>query len=78
MPLFLFSGTFFPIDPAPDRGSGLLAYATPLYHGVTLCREFVLGQVDWALVPVHVGYLLALVVGRLPVARKTFRRRLIT
>ena len=60
------------------RDSGRSLYATPLYHGVTLCREFVLGQVDWAQVPVHAGYLIVLVIGGYLVARKTFRRRLIT
>jgi len=77
IPLFLFSGTFFPIAQLPGWLQPL-AYGTPLYHGVTLCREFVLGQVDWRLVPVHAGYLLVLVVVGYLVARKTFRRRLIT
>jgi lipooligosaccharide transport system permease protein len=77
VPLFLFSGTFFPISQLPTWLQPL-AYATPLYHGVTLCRELVLGRVDWALVPVHVGYLVALVVIGYVIARGTFRRRLIT
>jgi lipooligosaccharide transport system permease protein len=77
VPLFLFSGTFFPISQLPAWLQPL-AYATPLYHGVTLCREFVLGQVDWPLVPVHAGYLLALVIVGYVIARGTFRRRLIT
>src|ERR1700722_20154538 len=77
IPLFLFSGTFFPVTQLP-AWLRPLAYATPLYHGVTLCRELVLGHVDWALVPVHAGYLLALVIGGYLVARVTFRRRLIT
>lgn len=77
IPLFLFSGTFFPISQLP-AWLRPLAYATPLYHGVTLCRELVLGRVDWALVPVHAGYLLVLVIGGYLIARITFRRRLIT
>ncbi len=77
VPLFLFSGTFFPVTQLPALLRPL-AYATPLFHGVTLCREFVLGQVDWAQVPVHVGYLIVLVVGGYILARRTFRRRLIT
>jgi lipooligosaccharide transport system permease protein len=77
VPLFLFSGTFFPVTQLP-AGLRPVAYATPLYHGVTLCREFVLGQVDWAQVPVHAGYLIVFVVGGYLVARKTFRHRLIT
>jgi lipooligosaccharide transport system permease protein len=77
VPLFLFSGTFFPVTQLP-AWLRPLAYATPLFHGVTLCRELVLGQVDWSLVPVHAGYLLVLVIGGYLVARRTFRRRLIT
>jgi lipooligosaccharide transport system permease protein len=77
IPLFLFSGTFFPVSQLP-AWLRPVAYATPLYHGVALCRELVLGQVDWPLVPVHVGYLLALILGGYLVARVTFRRRLIT
>ena len=37
MPLMLFSGTFFPISQLPGW-LRLLAYATPLWHGVDLCR----------------------------------------
>lgn len=77
IPLFLFSGTFFPISQLP-AWLRPLAYATPLYHGVVLCRGFVLGQVDWPLVPVHLGYLLAVGLVGYVLARRTFRRRLIT
>ncbi|MFZ0668556.1 MAG: ABC transporter permease [Acidimicrobiales bacterium] len=77
IPLFLFSGTFFPISQLPGWLQPL-AYATPLYHGVVLCRSLVLGQVNWAVLPVHVGYLVALVIVGYLVARRTFRRRLIT
>src|ERR1700723_2139514 len=44
IPLFLFSGTFFPISQLP-LGLQYLAYATPLFHGVALCRDLTLGQV---------------------------------
>ena len=36
-PLFLFSGTFFPVDRLPDAIQ-FLAALTPLYHGVALIR----------------------------------------
>src|SRR5262249_24047375 len=44
IPMFLFSGSFFPISrlPAPLE---LIAYLTPLWHGVDLCRMLVLGDV---------------------------------
>ncbi|MDP2658093.1 MAG: ABC transporter permease, partial [Candidatus Deferrimicrobium sp.] len=36
-PLFLFSGTFFPVTQLPGWLQPV-AYATPLWHGVSLCR----------------------------------------
>ena len=56
IPLFLFSGAFFPVS---NLGPALEAFArvTPLWHGVDLTRMLVLGQVDlpWALG--HLAYL---------------------
>ena len=45
IPLFLFSGTFFPVTRLPGWLQPV-AYATPLYHGVSLCRGLVLGTAD--------------------------------
>ena len=42
VPLFLFSGTFFPIEQLPDFIEWF-AYVTPLWHGVALCRGIGLG-----------------------------------
>ena len=36
-PLFLFSGTFFPIEQLPDALEWV-AWLTPLFHGVALTR----------------------------------------
>ena len=61
MPLFLFSGAFFPISnlsPALEW----VARLTPLWHGVDLTRMLVLGQVDGSLALVHLLYLAVLVV----------------
>jgi lipooligosaccharide transport system permease protein len=74
-PMFLFSGTFFPVTRLP-HGLRELAYATPLWHGVDLCRELTLGNVHLVRALVHVGYLLALVVGGLIWAHRTYGRRL--
>jgi lipooligosaccharide transport system permease protein len=38
IPLFLFSGTFFPIEQLPDLLQ-VIARLTPLWHGVDLCRS---------------------------------------
>ena len=59
LPLFLFSGAFFPIgnlSPAMEW----FARLTPLWHGVDLTRMLVLGQVDLSLALVHVTYLAVL------------------
>ena len=42
IPMFLFSGTFFPVTQLPGWIRPV-AYATPLWHGVALCRELSLG-----------------------------------
>jgi lipooligosaccharide transport system permease protein len=46
LPLFLFSGTFFPVTAF----HGVLRWvveATPLYRGVVLCRELTTGALSW-------------------------------
>jgi lipooligosaccharide transport system permease protein len=58
IPLFLFSGTFFPLDRYPD-GVALLVRLLPLHQGVEACRLLVLGQPTWAILG-HVAYLLAM------------------
>ena len=59
MPLFLFSGAFFPISNL-DPALATIAKLTPLWHGVDLTRMLTVGHLEpgWALV--HVAYLLAL------------------
>jgi lipooligosaccharide transport system permease protein len=59
IPLFLFSGAFFPISNL-STPMEWFARITPLWHGVDLTRMLVLGQVDVALALVHVVYLAVL------------------
>ena len=76
-PLFLFSGTFFPIEQLPDLIRPV-AWLTPLFHGVALTRALALGQsVDPVVLAIHAGVLVALLAGGTSVALLTFRRRLI-
>ena len=56
VPLFLFSGTFFPVEQLPDWVEPI-AWATPLWHGVELCRDLTSGQVEALPTVVHVVYL---------------------
>jgi lipooligosaccharide transport system permease protein len=74
LPLFLFSGTFFPISSLP-RPLEVIAWFTPLWHGVTLCRDLTLGEVS-PFDALHVAYLLAFAAIGLLFARATYRRRL--
>ncbi len=76
VPLFLFSGAFFPIAQLPGALQGL-AVAAPLWHGVELARAAALGGPP-ALPPwAHVAYLLAWVAGGTAIARWAFVRRLV-
>jgi lipooligosaccharide transport system permease protein len=75
-PLFLFSGTFFPIEKLPLFVQPL-AWITPLYHGVAAARSLALGQVDAIGLTVHVATLVAVAAGGLAIGRVTFRRRLV-
>ena len=76
VPLFLFSGTFFPISQLPHLLE-YLAYITPLYHGVALCRDLTLGQVHLWVDLGHAAYLCAWVGAGYVLGRRTFSRRLV-
>ena len=75
-PLFLFSGTFFPISQLPGWMHPV-AYATPLFHGVELCRGIALG------LPAHVdpwlsvAYLVTMLVVGWFIATRFMRKRLV-
>ena len=76
IPLFLFSGTFFPISQLP-RLLQFLAYVTPLYHGVALCRDLTLGPGHpWVDVG-HAAYLALWVGVGYALCRRTFAKRLV-
>ena len=74
-PLFLFSGTFFPVSSLPGAVQWVAA-ATPLYHGVALVRGAVLDQMpsSW---PLHLGYLLVWLAVTGYIAYRLLRRRLV-
>jgi lipooligosaccharide transport system permease protein len=58
MPLFLFSGTFYPLD-VYSPALQLVAKLSPLYHGTELLRGFTLGIVDWSMLG-HAAFLLVM------------------
>ena len=55
MPMFLFSGVFFPISQLPTPLQWLIQLG-PLYHGVELLRQLTTGAVNPTIV-FHAGYL---------------------
>lgn len=81
VPLFLFSGTFFPISQLPGWLQPVAAF-TPLFHGVELVRKLVLPELEgtdavssmplW----IHVAYLVALTVAGTVLAVRFLDRRL--
>jgi lipooligosaccharide transport system permease protein len=75
VPLFLFSGTFFPISQLPGWLQPV-AYVTPLWHGVALCRGLALGTADLPGALVHVAYLLVFALVGCAAAQVTYQKRL--
>ncbi len=63
LPMFLFSGTFYPLDAFPEP-LRLLVQLTPLYQGVDLLRSLAVGVVGPSAL-VHVAYLTAMGIGGL-------------
>jgi lipooligosaccharide transport system permease protein len=77
VPMFLFAGAFYPVDQLPGWLQPV-AYLTPLWHGVELCRGAVLGTLGLAEAAVHVGVLAAYAAAGYLACRITFSRRLAT
>jgi lipooligosaccharide transport system permease protein len=75
IPLFLFSGTFFPITQLP-AWLRPVAYVTPLWHGVSLCRALSLGTAHLGGALVHVACLVAFAAAGLVAGNRSYRRRL--
>jgi lipooligosaccharide transport system permease protein len=75
IPSTLFAGVFFPVSQLPALLRPL-AYASPLWHAVELCRAAMLGsETPWP-VWVHAGYLVALSAFGLWWANKAYSKRL--
>jgi lipooligosaccharide transport system permease protein len=75
VPLFLFSGIFFPITQLPPLLQPI-AYATPLWHGVALARQIAIGPIDPLLAAINVAVIGAFIGVGVAAASVTFRRRL--
>jgi lipooligosaccharide transport system permease protein len=77
-PLFLFSGTFFPISNLPAQIQPI-AWLSPLWHGVELSRGLALGTIgrEPVLALAHVAILVAIVVAGTAWAFRTVEARLV-
>jgi lipooligosaccharide transport system permease protein len=77
VPLFLFSGTFFPISQLPEWMRPI-AYFTPLWHGVEWARDWALGLPSpwpwWG----HAAFLFTVAGVGLAGAFGMFQRKLVT
>jgi lipooligosaccharide transport system permease protein len=76
IPMFLFSGAFFPIEnlsPWMEQ----VARLTPLWHGVDLTRMLTLDQLDASSALIHLAYLGAVVVLGYWWATRRLTRRLV-
>jgi len=76
IPMFLFAGTFFPVDQLPPALRPV-AWATPLWHATAACRDLALGRPDLLVDLAHVGYLLVWVLVGGWLAVRAFRWRLV-
>jgi len=75
LPMFLFGGAFFPVDQLPV-GLRPVAWITPLFHAIELCRGAILGGLSLADVGLHLGVLALFAIGGWTLCLRTFRRRL--
>lgn len=75
-PLFLFSGTFFPLDALPSW-IRVVANFTPLYHGIELARGLTIQHLSFAGGVWHLGYLLVFLGAGCVIGLRTYAKRLL-
>jgi lipooligosaccharide transport system permease protein len=75
LPLFMFSGTFFPLENLPAEVRPV-AWATPLWHAVELARGATTGTTTLGAVALHLAYLAAVTGLGAAWGVRTFTRRL--
>lgn len=75
IPLFLFSGTFFPLEQLP-AALHPVAVVLPLFHAVELCRDLTTGTPTVAAAAVHLAVLTAWTAAGWWAGTRAFARRL--
>jgi lipooligosaccharide transport system permease protein len=75
IPMTLFAGVYFPVSALP-LWARVLAYASPLWHGVELCRAATMATTTpWPL-PAHIGYLVLWSIAGWSLTSVTFTHKL--
>ncbi|MBM3778828.1 MAG: ABC transporter [Acidimicrobiia bacterium] len=75
MPMFLFGGTFFPVDQLPDAVRWVVQ-VVPMYHAVETLRPLTTGTVDGSIAG-HVAYLVLTGTAAFVVAMRRLERTLV-
>ena len=76
MPLFLFSGTFFPLSSMPIYLQPI-GWVSPLWHATELGREAAFDYgISTTMVAVHLAFLISMLVTGLVLATRQFEKRL--
>jgi len=76
MPMFLFSGTFYPLSTLP-LWLQWIGWISPLWHATEIGRWLTYGRpIEPAMLLVHFGYLTILIAVGFVLARRVFQRRL--
>jgi lipooligosaccharide transport system permease protein len=75
-PLFLLSGTFFPVGSLPDWAH-VVAQFTPLYHGIELVRQLTIFDFSPASAAGHLLYLLGFLALGCGLALRNLTKRLV-
>lgn len=74
LPMFLFSGTFFPVSHLPTVVQWLISLL-PLYNAIEILRALTTGEVDWSIL-VHVVYLIVIGAVAFTIAMRRLERSL--
>ncbi len=63
LPIFLFSGSFYPLSVFPDWAQ-IVIKTLPLWHAIEMIRNLTLGIINFSLLG-HIAYFLVMIVGGL-------------
>ena len=74
LPMFLFSGTFFPVSHLPTVVQWLVSLL-PLYNAIEIVRSLTTGRIDWSILG-HALYLIAVGAVAFTIAMRRLERSL--